>query len=149
MSKKVRVLHHDNCFDGVDSSAVFSSFYRLAVDADAMFEFEGVSHGPGAYLLEDKLGDGVNAILDFKYSSSGKAQSKWVLGTIDNLGGFMADVEGLVTGLDDPEDLQKKEFLASLGKQIDTGKDIGIEVEFMNPLTSMMEQLSHNILESN
>ncbi len=70
MSKTVRILHHDNCFDGVASSAVFSSFYRLAVDADATFEYEGLSHGPGAYLLDDKLRDGVNAILDFKYSAS-------------------------------------------------------------------------------
>ncbi len=70
MSQTVRVLHHDNCFDGVASSAVFSSFYRLAVDADATFEYEGLSHGPGAYLLEEKLQSGVNAILDFKYSSS-------------------------------------------------------------------------------
>lgn len=70
MSQTVRVLHHDNCFDGVASSAVFSSFYRLAVDADATFEYEGLSHGPGAYLLGDKLGAGINAILDFKYSAS-------------------------------------------------------------------------------
>ena len=70
MRKTVRILHHDNCFDGVASSAVFSSFYRRAVDADATFEYEGVSHGPGAYLLDEKLRGGVNAILDFKYSSS-------------------------------------------------------------------------------
>ena len=70
MNQNVRVLHHDNCFDGVASSTVFSSFYRLAVDGDARFEYKGVSHGAGAYRLEDILQAEVNVILDFKYSSS-------------------------------------------------------------------------------
>jgi len=37
MSETVRVLHHDNCFDGVASAAVFSTFYRNVVDAEASF----------------------------------------------------------------------------------------------------------------
>lgn len=70
MGHSVRVLHHDNCFDGLASSAVFSSFYRLAIDRDAVFEYEGLAHLAGPYLLEDMLTGEVNAILDFKYSSS-------------------------------------------------------------------------------
>jgi hypothetical protein len=60
MSQTVRVLHHDNCFDGIASSAVFSAFYRLAVDSSAVFEYKGLAHQE------------VNAIVDFKYSSSGR-----------------------------------------------------------------------------
>ena len=38
-------------------------------------------------------------------------------------------------------------FTASLGRLIDQGRDIGIEVDFLNPLTAMMEKLATNALE--
>src|SRR5438477_288769 len=34
---KVRVLYHDNCFDGVSSAAVFSRFYKAHIDHGAQF----------------------------------------------------------------------------------------------------------------
>ena len=70
MSKIVRVLHHDNCFDGLASAAVFSKFYRAAIDPDVTFEYDGLAHLAGEYRLEDKLTGEINAIVDFKYSSS-------------------------------------------------------------------------------
>ena len=70
MSETVRVLHHDNCFDGVASAAVFSTFYRKVVDSNARFEYDGLAHRAGGYQLEDMLTRTTNAILDFKYSSS-------------------------------------------------------------------------------
>ena len=70
MSKTIRVLHHDNCFDGVASAVVFSGFYRAAIDPDSTFEYEGLAHRPGAYRLEDMLTGEINVIVDFKYSSS-------------------------------------------------------------------------------
>lgn len=70
MSTPVRVLHHDNCFDGVASAAVFSAFYRRSVDPRAEFEYHGLAHQAGSYRLEDALGSEVNAIVDFKYSAS-------------------------------------------------------------------------------
>ena len=70
MSKTIRVLHHDNCFDGIASAAVFSNFYRTAIDPDVTFEYDGVAHLAGEYRLEDKLTEEINAIVDFKYSSS-------------------------------------------------------------------------------
>src|SRR6056297_2329292 len=38
-------------------------------------------------------------------------------------------------------------FTKSLGRLIDQGRDIGIEVDFLNPLTSMMKKLATNALE--
>lgn len=70
MSETVRVLHHDNCFDGIASAAVFSEFYRTTLDTHASFEYRGLAHQAGSYRLEDALGGQVNAIVDFKYSSS-------------------------------------------------------------------------------
>lgn len=66
----VRVLHHDNCFDGIASAAVFSTFYRQSVDPEARFEYQGLVHRAGGYQLEDMLTRNTNVILDFKYSSS-------------------------------------------------------------------------------
>ncbi|HXF04431.1 MAG TPA: phosphoesterase [Blastocatellia bacterium] len=69
---KVKVLFHNNCFDGIASAAVFSRFYRECINAQAEFGYGGLMHKAGQ-LFEDTLFDGdENAIVDFKYSSSEK-----------------------------------------------------------------------------
>jgi hypothetical protein len=44
---QVRVLYHDNCFDGAASAALFSEFYRVCIEGDSAFEYIGMQHGPG------------------------------------------------------------------------------------------------------
>jgi len=68
----MRVLYHDNCFDGVSSAAVFSRFYKQCVDAAAAIEYEGLTHKAGQSIGPDSFGPDENAIVDFKYSASGK-----------------------------------------------------------------------------
>jgi hypothetical protein len=46
-----------------------------------------------------------------------------------------------------PEEIRKEKFIAQLGRVIDEGKEIGFEVEFMNPLIETMQRLSENVLE--
>jgi hypothetical protein len=70
--KKVRVLYHDNCFDGVSSAAVFSRFYRAHLDPAAEIEYQGLTHKAGQQLDEGLFGDCENVIVDFKYSASEK-----------------------------------------------------------------------------
>jgi hypothetical protein len=70
--KKVRVLYHDYCFDGVSSAAVFSRFYRGHVDPGAEIEYEGLTHKAGQHFDEGMFGPGENAIVDFKYCASDK-----------------------------------------------------------------------------
>src|SRR5262245_49523288 len=70
--KSMRVLYHDNCFDGVSSAAVFSRFYRAHVDRNAAIEYERLTHKAGQRIGPDSLGSGENAIVDFKYSASDK-----------------------------------------------------------------------------
>jgi hypothetical protein len=70
---KVRVLHHDHCFDGLASAAVFSSFFKDEIDPGAEIGYTGLAHTPNQKVIEDRLLDGdVNAIVDFKYSPSDK-----------------------------------------------------------------------------
>jgi len=70
--KKVRVLYHDNCFDGVSSAAVFSRFYKAHIDPTAQIEYEGLTHKAGQHISEDQFGDGENVIVDFKYCATEK-----------------------------------------------------------------------------
>jgi hypothetical protein len=70
--KSMRVLYHDNCFDGVSSAAVFSRFYKQCVDASAAIEYEGLTHKAGQSIGPDSFGPDENAIVDFKYNASGK-----------------------------------------------------------------------------
>lgn len=41
---------------------------------------------------------------------------------------------------------KKQDFIQALGKLIDQGRDLGFEVEFMNPLVESMKKLSENII---
>ncbi len=70
--KKVRVLYHDNCFDGVSSAAVFSRFYQGHIDPDAVIEYEGLTHKAGQSISEDMFGEDENVIVDFKYCATPK-----------------------------------------------------------------------------
>jgi hypothetical protein len=68
--KHVRVLYHDNCFDGLSSAAVFSRFYTTAIDPSAEIEYAGLSHKANQRMDDVSFGPGENAIVDFKYSAS-------------------------------------------------------------------------------
>lgn len=68
---KLRVLHHDHCFDGFASAAVFSRFFVERVKPDAELAYTGLSHKPNQKFIEEELFDGdQNVIVDFKYSPS-------------------------------------------------------------------------------
>lgn len=68
---KLRVLHHDHCFDGFASAAVFSNFFAEKIEPDAEIAYIGLAHKPNQKFIEESLLDGdQNAIVDFKFSPS-------------------------------------------------------------------------------
>ncbi|HMG37214.1 MAG TPA: phosphoesterase [Blastocatellia bacterium] len=68
---KLRILHHDHCFDGFASAAVFARFFAEKLSAGAEIGFTGLAHKPNQQFIEEELFDGdENAIVDFKYSPS-------------------------------------------------------------------------------
>ena len=70
---KLRILHHDHCFDGLASAAVFSRFFAEKIRPDAEISYTGLAHKPNQKVIEEELFDGdENAIVDFKYSPSSK-----------------------------------------------------------------------------
>jgi oligoribonuclease NrnB/cAMP/cGMP phosphodiesterase (DHH superfamily) len=70
---RLRILYHDNCFDGLASAALFARFHRETIAPDASVELVGVTHKPRigvdpAVILDEPGGE--NAIVDFKYDPS-------------------------------------------------------------------------------
>src|SRR5262245_14928799 len=68
---RLTVLHHDHCFDGLASAAVFSRFFAAKIDSAAEITYTGLAHKPNQKVIEEELFNGdQNAIVDFKYSPS-------------------------------------------------------------------------------
>lgn len=65
----MKIYFHNNCFDGLASAAVFSSFYLNAIRKNCEFEYEGLAHRAGQLFLDVQFDGDENAIVDFKYSS--------------------------------------------------------------------------------
>ena len=71
---RVKVLFHDNCFDGAASASLFARFYASKIDASAKFEFTGKAHGMGNVYSGGSFDGDVNAVVDFRYSSDPKLE---------------------------------------------------------------------------
>ena len=67
---QVRILHHDRCFDGACSAALFASFVRRSLAPNAGIGFSGLYHRANQLFDEDGFDGDVNVIVDFKYSPS-------------------------------------------------------------------------------
>jgi len=66
---RVKILYHDNCFDGAASASLFSRFYTAKIDPAASFAFEGKAHGQGDVYSPASFDGDDNAVVDFRYSS--------------------------------------------------------------------------------
>ncbi|MBX5481450.1 MAG: hypothetical protein IRZ16_06325 [Myxococcaceae bacterium] len=70
---RLKILFHDNCFDGAASAAVFTRFYLERINKDATVEYQGLAHKAGGAAIDEGVFTGdENAIVDFRYSQSPK-----------------------------------------------------------------------------
>lgn len=67
---KLKILFHDNCFDGAASAALFASWYRAHRDRDVVPRYVGVQHKLGDAFPPDAFDGDVNVCVDFRYSRS-------------------------------------------------------------------------------
>jgi nanoRNase/pAp phosphatase (c-di-AMP/oligoRNAs hydrolase) len=67
---KLRILHHDSCFDGASSAAVFSRFFREKIDPHAEIFYTGLTHKSEKQFQETLFDGDQNVIVDFKYCPS-------------------------------------------------------------------------------
>jgi hypothetical protein len=51
-----------------------------------------------------------------------------------------------ISALPDAKTARLHDFMSQLGRVIDSGRDLGIEVDYLNPLTETMKRLSENII---
>lgn len=56
------------------------------------------------------------------------------------------DAFALIEAMPSAEEAKRQQFMASLAKVIDLGRENGIEVDFLNPLTETMKRLSENAI---
>jgi len=59
---------------------------------------------------------------------------------------LFARAHEFVDGLVSVEETKKNDFIAAVGRLIEQGREVGIDVDFLNPLTDMMKNLSTNII---
>lgn len=59
---------------------------------------------------------------------------------------LLTDAFALIESLPSAEEAKRQQFMSSLAKVIDLGRENGIEVDFLNPLTETMKRLSENAL---
>ena len=118
---KLRLLYHGHCFDGVASAALFTLLYRsLEGRAGAEVAYAPLVHQPGA-LFDERMFDGdENAIVDFKYSPSGRLtwwfdhhQSAFL--SPEDEAHFRADRAGRKFW--DPDSRSCTEFIARVGRE--------------------------------
>lgn len=67
---RVRILHHDRCFDGACSAALFASYVRRSMAPGADIGFSGLYHRANQLFDEEGFDGDANVIVDFKYSPS-------------------------------------------------------------------------------
>jgi len=65
---RLRILHHDRCFDGACSAAIFADFFRKTVSADADIDYAGLFHQANQVFPDELFPGDENAIVDFKFA---------------------------------------------------------------------------------
>jgi hypothetical protein len=85
--------------------------------------------------------------LRYKTRDDAESQSKYFYAeTWSDLGQAFADARAFVAALPSKEEIEHAEFMKMVGRAIDRGRDMGIEVQFLNPLSEMMKALATNAL---
>lgn len=73
MTKRVVVGYHGHCFDGMCSAAALTRVLRALEPEPLEFTYKGLDHQPGgSHVPEEILTGDLNAVVDFRYTTSPK-----------------------------------------------------------------------------
>lgn len=86
------------------------------------------------------------AIADWKDGGKDSINQPFHIFNADTIREALDKAEAFVASLPSPEEARLHEFMGALGKVIDLGRETGIDVEYVNPLTATMKKLSENVL---
>lgn len=93
------------------------------------------------------LGYELTADIETRTDANARTVNKWVhIDYVDGFDNLFDLTDAYINNLQPIEEAKRDAFIAAVGKLIDQGRDIGIEVDFLNPLTEMMTKLSSNII---
>ena len=56
------------------------------------------------------------------------------------------EARAIIAAMPDAETTRLNNFMGALGKVIDLGRDLGVDVDFINPLTATMKRPSENVI---
>lgn len=84
---------------------------------------------------------------NISYKAGYAPEYKFIHGdAADGFEALISKAEEYINSLKSVHEIAKDAFIASLGRLIDQGREVGVEVDFLNPLTDMMAKLSSNII---
>lgn len=90
MTKEVVIGYHGHCFDGMSSAAVLTHLLRKVEGPELAFRYRGLDHQPGgSHVPEGLLSGAINAVVDFRYTTSDKLT--WFFD--HHVSGIVGDVE--------------------------------------------------------
>jgi hypothetical protein len=73
MSKDVVIGYHGHCFDGMASAALLTRLLASVEVGELQFRYSGLDHQPGgSHVPERILSGAINAVVDFRYTTSDK-----------------------------------------------------------------------------
>ena len=64
-----------------------------------------------------------------------------------NVTEVVEEAKAYIAALKSRTELEHEEFMTMLGRVMDRAKDMGMDEDFVNPLTSMMKKLASNAIE--
>lgn len=81
------------------------------------------------------------------YKAGNQMEYKFIhIEALDGFEALLLETETYINKLKSVLEVRQDAFIASVGRLIDEGKEIGIQLDFLNPLTDMMNKLSSNII---
>lgn len=122
---------------------------------DIKFEADRISalcaakgyYNPKIVVYINWLGYDLTINMFYRADAHSSQVDKFFYGSYDaGIEALLLEAERHVANLPSIEDAKHDAFIAAVGRLIDHGKEIGIEVDFLNPLTALMDKLSSNIL---
>ena len=73
MTTQIVIGYHGHCFDGMASAALLTRLLRTVLGGEPQFRYFGLDHQPGgSHVPEGRLDGELNAVVDFRYSTSDK-----------------------------------------------------------------------------
>lgn len=102
---------------------------------------------PNATFKINWIGYPMTIAIEHRTGPHGTGHNEFIHATLDEgIEAMLSQADTYIAGLVSIEDAKKNAFIAAIGRLIDQGREIGVDVEYMNPLTEMMGKLSTNII---